>query len=171
MRPENARVGRGRSRWSTFLGKAVRVLAERRAVSGARDMFVLSAARSLGRDTRESGKRSNELQNCNTITAMTRNAGSPRLTHTHTQSHFTNDCAFPIENQPAIYSQIATFRKACPTFDRAIDNFLSLLRPQSCYRLTCISHIFLGYFLFFYGTTVCLTMSEYMPLIYQRRVI
>lgn len=83
VRPENARVGRGRSRWSTFLGKAVRVLAERRAVSGARDMFVLSAARSLGRDTRESGKRSNELQNCNTITAMTRNADSPRLTHTH----------------------------------------------------------------------------------------
>lgn len=43
----------------------------------ARDMFVLSAvraARLLGRDSRESGKRSNELQNCNTITAITRNA-------------------------------------------------------------------------------------------------
>lgn len=62
---ENARVGRGiGSQWSTFLGKAVRVLA-------ARAVTALTTRLSFQYDPRESGKRSNELQNCNAITAIT----------------------------------------------------------------------------------------------------
>lgn len=69
--PWNARVGRGRA--GGQLSSARPYVSWQRPVS---DMFVLSV-RTVASRSRESGKRSNELQNCNTITAMTRNiAGS-----------------------------------------------------------------------------------------------
>lgn len=121
---ENARVGRGiGSQWSTFLGKAVRVLA-------ARAVTALTTRLSFQYDPRESGKRSNELQNCNAITAITSSSQLHDRSARSRGNLFSNcniqKCLPNFRSGPSIISS-SRFRVASVTFfaKRVIKGFVT----------------------------------------------